>query len=848
MAKPYDTRLIMMVSQMPFEAADMRNKFCKLLPMVYVDGGDVTEAAFPNDGEIWWMLTARTASLAVAGKLLVGTVEDAVRHVESDPNSSYYQVSRDSVRELDQNDGLEVLTIPNNSVDSMEDLISTGFWLPLPSHPTAQVMIRWRGNVYGPFKTTRDAGGPAGFNLTFAFSPASADMTVYQLAEAAFDEATRSNRQKLEGQVSPTMHRRTDGHHLQTVRHELLLSAGFDAMFSAEPRKLMLEPVDRKLMRYARDCLTRKKRQDLRTLLADIELSGREREGEKELVETLSRVRHSLHTQDATLQSVAKALLESGLLGEDRIRKAELAFAERYVQEQAAQLQAKAQESLKSVSEELRQAQANLKDVQARLQREESEKRSRLDRELQRERVKADQEIATNRSALDAQRVELERQQTVLQRNLEQVTERLRTEGDAVVNQFLTIAPLLGLTGLMSGSRLAERVDTEFNQVPAALDRQFELPAFIRGNLSADVTPLTEADFFDRFLRFVEESGFVYRPLDLQRFHLSVKVGEMTVLGGPSGTGKSSLPVLYSQALLGDESVNGRPECLMVNVNPSWMDIRDLLGHMNTLEGRYFPAETGLFQHLIYAQEEYGCRQEATGIYLTCLDEMNLSQIEHYFSDFMMVLDRGPGARVIQCFSPDSAHPTCQFRPYARLQVSPGMRFIGTVNFDETTRLLSDRFLDRVNLIRLVSGSLPNISKSDGDEQARTRGRMVTFSDFQSWRVDAALPAELGSLLDSMRPLLGRIGCPLSPRVYRGICRFVASAVSIMQPPTAFDVQIAQRIIPKIRGLVTSSQLEALDELLRLMNSANTCGFDESLPLLEEVRESASARTWDLEE
>lgn len=322
----------------------------------------------------------------------------------------------------------------------------------------------------------------------------------------------------------------------------------------------------------------------------------------------------------------------------------------------------------------------------------------------------------------------------------------------------------------------------------------------------------------------------------------------MTVLGGPSGTGKSSLPVLYAQALLGEQSTAGRPGCLMVNVNPSWMDIRDLLGHMNTLEGHFYPAETGLYQHLILAQEEYAFRKDATGLYLTCLDEMNLSQIEHYFSDFMMVLDRAADARSIQCFSPETASLSCQFREYSRVRVSPGMRFVGTVNFDETTRLLSDRFLDRVNLIRLVTGSLPGIPKTEGDLQPESHGRMVTLSDIRAWQVDTALPTELGALLDSMRPLLERIGCPLSPRAYRGICRFVASAGSLMQPQSAFDVQIAQRVIPKVRGLVTLSQLEALDDLLRLMNAANTCSFDESLPLLDAVRDSAGARPWDLED
>ena len=40
--------------------------------------------------------------------------------------------------------------------------------------------------------------------------------------------------------------------------------------------------------------------------------------------------------------------------------------------------------------------------------------------------------------------------------------------------------------------------------------------------------------------------------MDLVAFHVSVKISDLTVLGGVSGTGKSSLPRLYAQALAGE--------------------------------------------------------------------------------------------------------------------------------------------------------------------------------------------------------------------------------------------------------------------------------------------------------
>jgi hypothetical protein len=69
-----------------------------------------------------------------------------------------------------------------------------------------------------------------------------------------------------------------------------------------------------------------------------------------------------------------------------------------------------------------------------------------------------------------------------------------------------------------------------------------------------------------------------------------------------------------------------------------------------------------------------------------------------------------------------------------------------------------------------------------------------------------------------------------------------------MPPSKAFDVQVAQRVLPKVRSLVTHKQMDAVDGLLRLMEQGAVCAFDESLPLLREARDAAGQRTWNLEE
>ncbi|MDP6526885.1 MAG: hypothetical protein QGH15_22040, partial [Kiritimatiellia bacterium] len=607
-----------------------------------------------------------------------------------------------------------------------------------------------------------------------SFSPTNPDTTVYQIASEGFRDVTQGMRYPLSTSVSHSHHRRSECFDLISVKHELLLSHGFEQILSQNPNKLMLEPIDRKLVRFAKQCLTRKKRQGLRKLLDELEVTGAETEEAEELVEAIQRIKRVTEHQDAALETVSKALVDSGILGEDRLRRAEKEYAEKYVQERTAELQAKIDSTVSMERDKAREIEGKLKDLQARLKQEETEGRARLKATLGAEEKQVHEEIKKERTKLERDKAELQRQEALLKGNLEKVTQELRDAGDDVVNRFLAIAPLLGSAIFAAPPRPTIEAEQSSNASQEQRKVEFALPAYIKAASRAADDGVTEEAFFGRFLRVVEDNGFAYRAFDLQRFHVSVKCGDLTILGGPSGTGKSSLPALYAQALLGDDAGNGRECCLMVNINPSWMDIRDVLGHMNTLERRFYPAESGLFQHLICAQEEYAAKPAATGLYLTCLDEMNLSQVEHYFSDFMMALERRGEQRAIQCFSPDTADEGCPFQTWARVNLAPSLRFVGTVNFDETTRLLSDRLLDRVNMIRLASGSLPSVTGTGNDSLAPAKGRMITLADMQAWQAESALPSETAALLDAIRPLLSMMGCPLSPRVWPRRAEWIA--------------------------------------------------------------------------
>ena len=202
-----------------------------------------------------------------------------------------------------------------------------------------------------------------------------------------------------------------------------------------------------------------------------------------------------------------------------------------------------------------------------------------------------------------------------------------------------------------------------------------------------DAAKVSEKDFFDRFEAHTKKCGFDYRPSQLQSFHLSMKSSDFVILGGLSGTGKSWLPELYAQALAGDRQENDDdiPRFLRIAVNPTWLEIHDVLGRLNVFDQVFQPAESGLYTFLIQADVEHKSRGEDSGLYVVVLDEMNVAQVEHYFMPILQELGKDVDFRKIRVFDRTQVFPKHRFENYAQLNLPPTLRVTGTVNYDETT-------------------------------------------------------------------------------------------------------------------------------------------------------------------
>jgi len=179
-----------------------------------------------------------------------------------------------------------------------------------------------------------------------------------------------------------------------------------------------------------------------------------------------------------------------------------------------------------------------------------------------------------------------------------------------------------------------------------------------------------------------------YTTKDIAAFVAGLGATRLTILQGMSGTGKTSLPKIFTEAVLGT--------CDIVEVESSWRDKNELLGYYNEFSRTYTPKK--------FTQALYKARLCPERLTFIVLDEMNLSRIEYYFSDFLSLMENEEDKREIKLLNvalarreEDKTYRYLGLESGHTLKVPKNVWFIGTANRDESTFEISDKVYDRAH-------------------------------------------------------------------------------------------------------------------------------------------------------
>lgn len=175
-----------------------------------------------------------------------------------------------------------------------------------------------------------------------------------------------------------------------------------------------------------------------------------------------------------------------------------------------------------------------------------------------------------------------------------------------------------------------------------------------------------------------------YQIEDIRRFIAGMGVSKLLILQGMSGTGKTSLAYAMGQFWHNDSVV--------VPVQPMWKERSDMIGYFNEFTKRF--NETTLLRKMY----EAGYRKD---LYITILDEVNISRIEYYFAEFLSLLEiPDENKRYLDVTSDVWPNDPKQLKN-GQIKLPSNMWFVGTANNDDSTFAISDKVYDRAMVISL---------------------------------------------------------------------------------------------------------------------------------------------------
>jgi len=248
----------------------------------------------------------------------------------------------------------------------------------------------------------------------------------------------------------------------------------------------------------------------------------------------------------------------------------------------------------------------------------------------------------------------------------------------------------------------------------------------------------------------------------------------------------------------------------MIAVRSDWTDPRGLIGYFNPLTSTY--ERTTLVELLLRAADD------PERPYVVILDEMNLARLEYYFSDFLSAIESGEPVALMSPGAADeaAAQTGADAEVPAELDIPPNVSFVGTVNVDETTHPFSPKVLDRANVIEFDE---VDVERALGHAVTPAVGglRLQSAAFDPTWLCTSREEAltlkekahgveQFTEALEDVHGILAWFNRQFGYRVIDEVSAFVGHALDKVEGDqeqvirAAFDLQLKQKIIPKLSG------------------------------------------------
>lgn len=318
----------------------------------------------------------------------------------------------------------------------------------------------------------------------------------------------------------------------------------------------------------------------------------------------------------------------------------------------------------------------------------------------------------------------------------------------------------------------------------------------------------------------------IFDSVFAERYITSLLTKPFVILTGNSGTGKTRIAKQFSQYL--ERTIDGKRNWLIVPVGADWTDNTKMLGFYNPLEEKYVSTPT--LDFILQAIKN------PTVPYFLILDEMNLSHVERYFSDFLSAMESDEEIQLYKASSKKAKDGEETSIP-EKIRLPKNLFVTGTVNIDETTYMFSPKVLDRSNVVEfkpekeavlsLITGSFDvRVVSRAGNGVAEGFINLATIIRNAVCNVDADVLEQVRLFLDGIYDELQKSGFEFAYRTVKEMRQYFAAAYELQKEEfnltRTMDEQIVQKILPKIYG-----DRKQIGELLNTLEERCKRGFAE---------------------
>lgn len=365
-------------------------------------------------------------------------------------------------------------------------------------------------------------------------------------------------------------------------------------------------------------------------------------------------------------------------------------------------------------------------------------------------------------------------------------------------------------------------------------------------------------------------------PWDLlANFHALLCTGDLIILSGLSGSGKTNLVKSYAKATGNVAKI--------ISVKPNWTSAEDLIGFYNPLQRAYTVTP--------FIEALFAASRDPARLHIICLDEMNLARVEYYFADFLSQLEERENPCIDLYPDDEAGHVLTELRVLiqallglsldlstvsletlladrptmaqlaerlaladgesfpqlharirrsltgaltvpSRLPIPPNVRFVGAVNMDDTTHYLSPKVLDRAHVLQFQSPLKywEQVKNEVGEADPPPHGLRIPASCFPARteypRYDPADPLVL-TLTEYGKDFLAPLGIELGMRPLRQAMLYRDRLAEFYEGDglnhLVFNNLLRQKLLPRFsfdgkqpaRARGTQTRAEIVDALRR---------------------------------